>query len=60
MIDLLFTGGADDTNDRHHLTNTGKNNTSKLLPIAHPIQERGSQCTCLITFPGVPGPGTTE
>ena len=43
MIDALFIGGADDTNDRHHLTNTGKNQTSltpKMLPIAHSIQER--------------------
>ena len=25
MIDALFIGSADDTNDRHHHTNTGKN-----------------------------------
>ena len=53
MIDALFTGGADDTNDRHHPTNTGKNQTSpipQLLPIAHPIQERGSQCFVSLHF----------
>ena len=25
MIDAVFIGGADDTNDRHHLTNISKN-----------------------------------
>ena len=37
----MFIGGADDTNDRHHLTNIGKNRTGLKLTSTATIIPRG-------------------